>query len=96
MNIETIIERCTKAMNLPPEEINERWAGEFALSVLEMLGVDPGKNDPNCRLLFTEDVSEDLPRHAWIFYDGRHYDAECAQGVEDWRDLPVFRRTRGR
>jgi|GEM_PF-4377940 len=41
------------------------------------------------------DVLEDGGRgfaHTWIAYDGRHYDAECVEGVADHRDLPFFRR----
>jgi hypothetical protein len=30
--------------------------------------------------------------HVWLRCDGRHYDAECVEGVDDHRDLPFFRR----
>lgn len=30
--------------------------------------------------------------HTWLRYDGRHYDAECIDGVDDYRDLPFFQR----
>lgn len=30
--------------------------------------------------------------HTWIMYQGRHYDAECVEGVEDHHDLPFFQR----
>lgn len=30
--------------------------------------------------------------HSWIEYDGRHYDAECSQGVEHPSELPIFQR----
>lgn len=30
--------------------------------------------------------------HLWIFYGGRHYDAEVPSGLDDWRDLPFFAR----
>lgn len=30
--------------------------------------------------------------HTWLAYDGRHYDAECVEGVADHRDLPFFER----
>lgn len=33
--------------------------------------------------------------HTWIRYDGRHYDAECIEGVDDHRELPYFRRHPG-
>lgn len=30
--------------------------------------------------------------HTWLWCDGRHYDAECIDGVDDYRDLPFFQR----
>jgi len=30
--------------------------------------------------------------HTWLYSDGRHYDAECVDGVADYRDLPFFQR----
>lgn len=30
--------------------------------------------------------------HTWLYHDGRHYDAECVEGVADHRELPFFRR----
>lgn len=30
--------------------------------------------------------------HMWIACNGRHYDAECIEGVDDHRDLPFFQR----
>jgi hypothetical protein len=97
MQIQSVIATCIQAMGLSPREITERFSGEFALSVLEMLGVELGERDPNCRLLFTEDLTDEaLPRHAWGFFHAKHYDAECPQGVNDWKELPVFRRARMR
>lgn len=30
--------------------------------------------------------------HTWLRYDGRHYDAECIDGVDDYQNLPFFQR----
>lgn len=30
--------------------------------------------------------------HTWVKYQGRHYDAECLDGVENRNDLPFFKR----
>ena len=93
MSIRELISDCIHTMGFSPREITDRTSGEFALALLNMLGVEPGKEDPNCRLTFTEDVTEeDLPRHAWVFFNGKHYDAESPEGKKDWRQLPVFRR----
>lgn len=32
--------------------------------------------------------------HVWLACEGRHYDAECVEGVTDYRNLPFFRRHR--
>ena len=31
--------------------------------------------------------------HYWIYYKGKHYDAESPEGVKWWWDLPLFRRS---
>jgi hypothetical protein len=30
--------------------------------------------------------------HVWLSVDGRHYDAECIEGVDDYTELPFFQR----
>lgn len=32
------------------------------------------------------------PEHVWLVHEGRHYDSETPEGVDDWRDLPFFQR----
>lgn len=32
--------------------------------------------------------------HSWIEYKGKHYDAEAPNGVKDWRDLPLLKRSK--
>jgi hypothetical protein len=93
MTLRDLISDCIQKMGLSPREVTDRASGEFALALLAMLGGDL-EEDPNCRLLFTEDVSnqDELPRHTWVFFEGRHFDAESPEGVKDWRQLPVFRR----
>lgn len=31
--------------------------------------------------------------HIWLTFEKRHYDAECPEGVNNFLDLPIFRRT---
>jgi hypothetical protein len=33
--------------------------------------------------------------HSWIFCYGKHYDSECLEGVENFWDLPIFKRMIG-
>jgi TPR repeat protein len=37
-------------------------------------------------------VASILPGHAWIYYQGKHYDAEAPYGVDHYLDLPIFRK----
>ena len=30
--------------------------------------------------------------HAWIYYKGKHYDAETPNGVDNWKDIPHVQR----
>ena len=32
--------------------------------------------------------------HFWIFYNGKHYDAEAPEGVENWHLLPFYIRNK--
>ena len=32
------------------------------------------------------------PSHCWFIHEGKHYDAECPQGVDCWHDLPIFKK----
>lgn len=34
----------------------------------------------------------DLPCHEWVYYEGRHYDAEAPKGVRNFFDLPIMKR----
>ncbi len=30
--------------------------------------------------------------HAWIYYDKKHYDCERPDGVDEWYELPYFKK----
>lgn len=32
------------------------------------------------------------PSHAWVEYEGEHYDAEAPEGVNSPEELPIFKR----
>lgn len=67
-----------------PADINLHYCKYVAETVVERLEDDTDV-----------EVVEDGGRgfvHTWIVHDGRHYDAECVEGVPDYRDLPFFRR----
>lgn len=67
-----------------PRDINQHYCRYVAETVVERVG---DRDDV--------EVVEDGARgfaHTWVVCDGRHYDAECVEGVDDYRALPFFRR----
>ena len=67
-----------------PRDINLHYCRYVAEAVVDRL-----PDDAPVRVL--EDGGRGYV-HTWLALDGRHYDAECVAGVEDYRDLPFFRR----
>ncbi len=70
-------------------EVNSGLCEDFAIDLSESL--------PEAEVLYTEDFidwdSDDYPGgHAWVSYQGKYYDAECLNGVTDWKSLPFFLR----
>jgi len=68
-----------------PYDINngycQEWA-EYVQAKLEEQGID----------VEVEETPEDYEAsgHFWLKVDGRYYDAECLEGVDDWEKLPIF------
>jgi len=83
---------CSDWSGITPYEINNGYCEDFALDVIDFLenqfGHDKGLGD-NATPIDDEDKLG-FPGHYWIEYNGMCYDAECPNGVEDWRDLPIF------
>jgi len=70
-----------------PEYIKEIWGdileteyGVWSVDLLKYWGY-PSNVDLN-------KVDDEL-NHTWIFFNGKHYDAEAPNGVSDWYDLPL-------
>lgn len=38
------------------------------------------------------DLIDDEINHTWIYYNGKHYDAEVPNGVKNWYDIPLIKR----
>ncbi|MEK6829300.1 MAG: hypothetical protein AABY15_04170 [Nanoarchaeota archaeon] len=72
-------------------EQSEFWDGEkiktdygvWSLQMLNQHGLPNGVDLKNVT---------HLPHHAWIYYSGKHYDAESPDGVDNWTELPIFKR----
>jgi len=79
-------------------------AGGIALAEAVGFVVNPGFDPPLVRLCdyFRLDPAAQLAlfdggrhvraAHRWLVLAGRHYDAECPEGVDHWHQLPLFRR----
>ena len=65
-----------------PADINHHYCRYVAETVA-------GRIDDDVQIL--EDGGRGFV-HTWLYSDGRHYDAECVDGVVDYRDLPFFQR----
>lgn len=72
------------------EMAEENWTGKliktkyaiWSENMLNMYGYPP---------IPLEDINEE-GSHVWIYYNGKHYDAECPEGVKNWCSLPIFRK----
>lgn len=81
------------AFDLPPREINNGSCMTFAEAVVEEL-VRRGEHGAMAVDVewFDENWDQDYaPWHAWIYLNGRWYDAEVPEGVDDWEELPFWK-----
>ena len=65
-----------------PKEINSGYCADFASFVFDELGRPENLGWGNHYHLGSG--------HTWLILDNCHYDAECPDGVADWRDLPIW------
>jgi hypothetical protein len=91
--ISRIIRELVREWGKSPYDINDGPCEEFALEVMDQSGLPYGPPAWEIYEDSTDGVA--LPGHVWIAHGGRSYDAEAPDGVDDWRDLPLFRRIRG-
>ena len=71
-------------LNSLPYDINCGECEDFAMAVIEQIP----EAEEQCSEIFAEFGV--LPGHMWVEFRGKHYDAECSEGVENWQDLPIF------
>lgn len=81
---DTLLEEPVSPRVEEPRDINVHYCRYVAETVVERLD-----DDVDVRVL--EDGARGYV-HTWLEAGGRHYDAECLEGVTDHRDLPFFRR----
>jgi hypothetical protein len=66
-------------------DINNGWCEEFAIAVEKIM--DESRNGYYWN--WFEDYEHGA--HAVIVYDGKYYDAQCIEGVNDWKKLPFYK-----
>jgi len=89
--IEGEINKLVSSWGTIPILINDGRCEEFAMNIIDSLGGYSGELYELSTGNFDPEWKTDLPGHVWVFYKGRHYDAEAPQGVENWRELPIFK-----
>jgi hypothetical protein len=83
------------------EELAKAFPGSYTIGVEEF-------QTPDCKFdwpllakwgislptgMTEEDLDAlDIGGHLWLTFEGRHYDAECPEGVNSFFDLPYFQR----
>lgn len=75
-------------------DINNGHCKMFAQSVQDTARSIPDLSDESIRIrTWSYDGSGYTSyAHAWVEYEGLHYDAECPEGVDKPRNLPLFQR----
>ncbi|MFB6360958.1 MAG: hypothetical protein ABEH59_06500 [Halobacteriales archaeon] len=79
---DTLLENPVSPRVETPAEINLHYCQYVADTVAEQVSRD---------VEILEDGGKGYA-HTWLRHNGRHYDAECIHGVDDYRDLPFFHR----
>ena len=83
--IKTLIEEWEKS----PYDINDGDCENFAMEVIKRMGGYSKDISEVCTQNFQDLGGLDLG-HVWILYKGKHYDAQCPNGIKNWFDLPIF------
>jgi hypothetical protein len=86
MQIKDVITKLIKEFNISPQQINNGECDQFAVEI----GILFPESDELC----SEVVGIFEPRHIWIEYKGKHYDAETPNGVSDYKKLPIFKNSK--
>lgn len=88
-SVSQLIAQLVADFHKSPYEINNGECEEFAGELQSLLRTEGYQG-------VEEECSEyhapfgTLPGHMWVKVDGRHYDAECPNGVKRWNQLPIF------
>lgn len=76
--------------DVTPEEINRGRCEEFAEELVDTLVI---AGHVRAFVVDSDDHTRFMDHwHVWTYVDGKHYDSEAPDGVDDWADLPFFAR----
>ena len=100
MTVGEVIRQLVTDWDTTPYTINGGQCEEFACEVVSRLdaeGLGCGMGEVYTEDMWTDDYYEGKldAGHCWVRGDGQNYDAECPEGVMDWRQLPFFLRVLG-
>lgn len=84
--IKFVAERFFEKNGLTPIKINCGYCEDFANIILTQFP----ESEEYCTETVADSFSSELAGHIWVFSNGKHYDVECPEGVEDWKKLPIF------
>lgn len=90
MAVNKIITQVIDEFGKSAYDINCGECEDFAMRVIELMGgYSPVLTDMSLN------IESEFGGHVWIEYNNRYYDAECLGGVADYRNLPIFQRSKG-
>lgn len=85
-DISITINDLIKNYNVSPYEINNGLCEDFMKKVTSEIS----SSEECCTGFVLKNEYMKYPIHVWIYYEGKHYDAEAPQGVSDFQELPFF------
>ena len=83
--IRWLAEQYKRASGLSPRQINQGQCDNFASDLQSLVS--------DSRLFCSEQFEDewpDVPGHCWVEFEGKWFDAETPDGVDEWKDLPIF------
>jgi hypothetical protein len=77
--------------NVTPYDINCGMCEDFGQDILDILNDSEAKGFWEDELIEGYDYEKNIGgTHYFIRYKGRFYDSECPNGVDTWKQLPLF------
>lgn len=91
VSITEVINNLINKFGDEPIVINAGDCYEFACAVVQQV--------PNAKVLWDSELDEKFKpmylstgHHAFVKYKDKYYDAECPEGINDFHDLPFYKR----